>query len=297
MNSALKAQSMTGIGVSQAEYGSTRYRLILKSVNHRHFELRARLPRELLVHEMSIRREIQARVRRGSVELHVESTRTQQQHSTEWLLKLRQCLDSLQDFSFGEDARVQVAMKLVEKSQGTEETNLDLPWEWCRSAVDTATLALIESRLREGESLRSGLSTQCEFLKETLERLKPLIPRIREDWEQQFRLRVEKAASTLGTQVPSEDRILQELIFVAERRDVHEELERISAHLERLDSYLKTEGSSELDLGKKLDFLAQELHREWTTFGNKIQDLVAQRWANDARLSVDRIKELAANLA
>jgi uncharacterized protein (TIGR00255 family) len=158
-------------------------------------------------------------------------------------------------------------------------------------AFESLLQALDVDRKREGAGLAAQLKTIHAHLSAHLEKIAAELPTVTKEWEAALYAKYEALTAEKNLTIP-EERIAQEILMIAERRDVAEEIARTKVHLGHLEEILK---APPLDSGKKLDFLCQELHREWTTLSNKIQNQGLARVTMDAKLEVEKLREQAQN--
>lgn len=152
---------------------------------------------------------------------------------------------------------------------------------------------LQEARKIEGQQTAEALTQHMKQMNLFHEEIASSWPKLRALWESQFRTRIQKVSEELKIGMVSEDRILQELLILAEKRDVAEELQRIESHAEALRKMLDQPPEN---VGKRLEFIVQELHREWTTLGNKIQNAEVSKLVMEAKLTLEKIREQSLNL-
>jgi len=280
-------------------------RLHLKSVNHRFFELRWRTPRTWNSLEVWFRGLCTQRVKRGSVDFWVEySTAATKENSPQdridsFFSKLDEAAKQGQKKFFG--MHIPNPMKLLILSR-----HVDLWWSAereegpvneteAKEMMERLVTELQRTRLEEGQSLGRVLLEHIARLEGLHAEILAVLPSMRSKLEEDYRGRMQKIGIELGQgSSVSQDRLLQELLVLAEKRDVAEECDRISIHLKKFREILAGDGEQP---GKRLDFLSQELHREWTTLGNKLQNASCSQLVIEAKLSIEKIREQSLNLA
>lgn len=270
----------------------------LRSVNSRFLDLAFRLPDELRGLEPALREVVGAAFRRGKIELRLAGQRDADSGwphpAPEQLMRLAQL-----------EATVQTWLPKAPALSVHEVLN------WCRSAAPAERLdevaleatrqaveALKEARAREGDRLVKVLMERIGRLRELAEQAKPLVPAVVQRQQQRFLERWNEAlqAANAGRQAVSEDaqrdRALNEAAAFAIRIDVAEELARLTAHLDEIERLLKAGG----ELGKRLDFLIQELHREANTLGSKSAALELTGISVEMKVAVEQMREQVQNL-
>lgn len=291
---------MTGYASVEREIGGRRFRLQAKSVNHRFLELKWRAPREWAPFEPFARQAAQKALRRGAVDVSIEGTDAKDSGRPE---DEAARLSALFETAI---AKAQAATKLsrAECASFLERTS----GLWMGEKSEESILAAAEAervfsdlfaslateRRKEGARLRDLVDSHVARLEslhaEVTARLEPA----RKSWAEQLRKRLDEFSKELSLPSANQDRLMQELLFLAEKREVSEELGRITIHLAACRKLL-TEGDPAP--GKRLEFLAQELHREWTTLGNKVQDAELAQRIIDGKLEIEKIREQCLNLA
>jgi uncharacterized protein (TIGR00255 family) len=287
--------SMTGFASGEMKLGTRTFKIQLKSVNHRFFEFRWRAPRELFAMENAIRTLAKNTLRRGSLDILIEEEKSSAQDKS-----IESYVNSLLDLDAQLPTRMHNQMSLYERFDilirnsdlWHNDTSNDEISADSVMAFFTVTLKELDTdRKREGEGLKVQLTGIHQKLSEFLEKISAELPMVAQEWETALYSKYQALTEEKNLNLP-EERIAQEILMIAERRDVAEEIARARVHLIHLDEILKT---PPMDAGKKLDFLCQELHREWTTLANKIQNQALSRVTLDAKLEVEKLREQSQN--
>lgn len=269
----------------------------LRSVNSRFLDLSFRMPDELRAVEPALRDAIAAQVRRGKVEVRI-STR---QDAADTLPRP----DASQLRAL---AAIESDLRLALPNAAPLSTNEIL--HWCRGtqtveradaavlqATRTALAGLAEARAREGAKLVDVLRERVGDLRQLARQAEPLVPQAVQRQRERFQERWTQALETVGAaqSLPREalqDRALNEAAAFAIRIDVAEELARLAAHLDEIDRLLDKGG----EVGKRLDFLIQELHREANTMGAKSAALELTRVSVDMKVAIEQMREQVQNI-
>ncbi|MEI6382161.1 MAG: YicC/YloC family endoribonuclease [Betaproteobacteria bacterium] len=273
--------------------------LEIRSVNSRFLDLSFRLPDELREHEPAIRELITSHLKRGKVEVRASFESNAAQALLEPSVALLQRLNHLQDqikawLPHAKDLSVSDVLKLG--SQPDFDKALVGP-----ALIDLAQSSikqLIQSRQREGERLAKSLIERIEQIQQLNAQALPLVPCAVEQQRLRFLERWREAMGLVqANQLPDtvQERALAEATAYAVRIDVSEELTRLGAHLEEIQSLLIKGGKSE-GIGKRLDFLIQELHREANTLGSKSTSLDLTRISVDMKVLIEQMREQVQNL-
>ncbi|MBZ0272939.1 YicC family protein [bacterium] len=288
--------SMTGYGRGAAKKGGSSATCEVKSVNNRYLDVNVRAPRGVLAFEPRLRDLVQQTLSRGRVDLFIE-LQTREAHGADvhvdeqlarrYLRRVRALQKSL-------NVPGAVEIRDVLAWQGVlvfteSETDAEVVWPLVEEAAKKALKGLVATRKREGEALRKELSGRLRLLRTTVRDMEEEIPRVASSIEDRVRLRI----TTLQT-VPNvdADRLAQEVAFHVARADVTEEMVRLTAHIDHFESAL-AEPRAE---GKRLDFLLQEMHREITTYANKLQGTAVSRHVIEAKSLAEKLREQVQNI-
>jgi len=275
---------------------TVRFGLEIRSVNSRFLDLSFRLPDELRHTEPALREHIVQHIKRGKVEVRAVYHSNQDAELTDPAIGTLQKLLSLQNkiqswLPGARDLSVSDVIKLAshEKS-GTGLNEADL-----MPLATQAVKALKDARAREGARLAEMLQDRIGQLSTLAEQAAPLLPILVEQQRQRFIDRWNEAmALSEGTVSPdvAKDRALTEATAFAIRIDVAEELTRLASHLDEISRLIKKGG----DIGKRLDFLIQELHREANTLGSKSAALELTKISVDMKVLIEQMREQVQNI-
>ena len=266
----------------------------LRSVNGRFFDLALRLPDELRSLEPALREAVGAQVRRGKVELRVV---TQRDAEAGVVVPAPEQLNRLARLEANVQAWLPQArgLSVYEVLQWSRPAGID---EGLQAAVLQAARecahALRDARAREGARLVEVLRDRVQQLRALAKQAEPLVPALVQRQQHRFIERWNEALATAGagdTDSPRE-RALSEAAAFALRIDVAEELARLGSHLDEIDRLLTAGG----EIGKRLDFLIQELHREANTLGSKSATLEMTNIAVDMKVLIEQLREQVQNI-
>jgi len=297
--------SMTGYASAQTS-GSTgatepapsaRLGLEIRSVNSRFLDVAFRLPEELRYLEPGLRERVNARLKRGKVELRLTLESDALGLVPEPTPRLLQRLSALQDsVRAWLPAATPLSVAEVIRLAGSESSSART---WSDAQVlelaDQVLAALLEARAREGARLGAMLADHISQLRALALHAKPLIPVLVEQQRQRFLDRWREAlALTDGSTLPeaARDRALTEVSAFAMRIDVAEELTRLHSHFDEIDRLVGKGG----EIGKRLDFLIQELHREANTMGSKSAALELTHISVDMKVLIEQMREQVQNI-
>lgn len=277
-------KSMTGYGQAAQANEAYELNIELKSVNNRFLDLQIRMPKELNPFEAEIRKIAKGKIQRGRVDVFINLTPLKSGNkkvSVDWEL-LQQLVTELQSggrehFGVVDFPVDQVLIKAMEQpdfvtliNQPTEEDTLE---ELVRTVAKEAFTQLAVSREHEGAGIKKVLLDYDNKVQCLVTELKGFVTEYEADFQQRYQAKLEEY---LGNTV-DQDRLLTELAILLERGDIHEELDRLTIHLEKFAQLLETTDP----VGRELDFLLQEMNREVNTIGSKsspiqIKDIVVQ---------------------
>ncbi len=270
--------------------------LEIRSVNSRFLDLSFRLPEELRQFEPVLRDMVLSRIKRGKVEVRAAIESNAQGQVPEPTPRLLQRLNAVQDSvkAWLPDAKAlsvaDVIRLSVNESSATRDWREDLV-----ALADKALVALLSARQREGERLAAMLLERIGQLRTLTAQAGPLVPQLVAQQRQRFLDRWKEAMDlTEGTALPeaAQDRALTEATAFAIRIDVAEEITRLNSHLDELERLITKGG----EIGKRLDFLIQELHREANTMGSKSAALELTHISVDMKVLIEQIREQVQNI-
>jgi uncharacterized protein (TIGR00255 family) len=265
----------------------------LRTVNHRYLEVSCRLPEELRSGEGEFRQAVAAVLRRGKVDcilnFRQSATATGDIEINRSLVeKLLGRAHEIAALAGGEAAPID-PLDLLRWPGVVQDVNRDLTplLSAAQSTLGTALKDLTDSREREGERIRQLLGQRCEAMLRLVDAVVARLPEVRA----RIRSRLLERLAQLQAE-PNHERLEQELVMVAQKMDVDEELERLKSHVTEIRQALD---SSE-PAGRRLDFLLQELNREANTLSSKSQDLDTTRAALDMKVIIEQMREQVQNV-
>ncbi len=279
---------MTGLGKGEYEGEEWRVVILIRSVNGKGLDINVRAPSYVISLEQKIKQAIKASVKRGSlhVSLEIEPLKPRLPINHELLIGNLKLLKGIAVEEAGLEVDDSVLFQMAWKYSEKAGIEVDEALEGAiLSALQVAVEDLIKSREREGEALYEDLKGRALKIRELAEE----VSRRKEEVLNRVKEKVIERAKRLN--LPEDHpTLLNEIVFLLEKMDIEEEMTRLKAHLERFLKTLSEKG----DVGKRLEFLAQEMHREVTTLGNKVPDL--SEFVVEMKTEIDRIKQQCANV-
>jgi uncharacterized protein (TIGR00255 family) len=290
------ASGQHGAGQAAAGAAASRLGLEIRSVNSRFLDLTFRLPEELRQHEPVLREMLTARLKRGKVEVRVALETAGGDNLREPTPRLLQRLNALQDNvrTWLPDARALSVADVVRLAAA--EGSLDIDWSQPLGQLAAAALdQLMGAREREGARLAAMLLGHLKQLRELAHKARPLVPQLVDQQRTRFLERWKEAMALAdGSTLPEAalDRALSEATAFAIRIDVAEELMRLGSHVDEIERLVNKGG----EIGKRLDFLIQELHREANTLGSKSAALELTHISVDMKVLIEQMREQVQNI-
>lgn len=287
-------RSMTGFGRGVHESASGRVVVEVRSVNHRFLDVVARLPRELAEVESAVIREVKGRLRRGRVEVHVEVSEGDSGSQVRVDADLyRQLVEAMAGLS-GLDVDDPELRRLALQQPGVIALGpqaggqRSLPAEVIQAAAAQAVGRLVEMREREGQELGRVIADALG----ALEREVAAVSEATADLTASLHQRLAERMRILVGQGVDDVRLLQEAGLMADKADVAEELDRLRSHLAQMNEAI----GGEEPVGRRLEFLLQEAHREVNTLGSKVGEPQVRARVVEMKSILERLREQAANV-
>ena len=274
-----------------------RVALELRSVNSRFLDLAFRLPDELRPHEPALRELLTRQLKRGKVELRAYVEGREDGALSDPPPRALQRLSSLQDQvrAWLPDARPLSVADVLRLSGGGQSNTAEGLGETLLALAKQVLADFVAARAREGARLTELLLARLTELRRLAAEAEPLVPQVVQAQKDRFLTRWNEALAGADGKITAEagqERALAEATAFAIRIDVAEELGRLAAHLDEIESVLKKGG----DIGKRLDFLIQELHREANTLGSKSAALEMTRISVDMKVLIEQMREQVQNI-
>lgn len=289
-------KSMTGFGRSEIVEGDRKITVEMKSVNHRYLDVNIKMPKKLNFFEAAIRNELKRYIQRGKVDVFItyedytESNlcvKYNKELAAEYMKYLEQMAE---DFSLDNDVRVSALSRYPEVLSMEEQTiDEEELWQMLERAVSQAADGFVTSRIKEGENLREDLLGKLDGMLAHVEYITERSPEIISRYRQKLE---EKVRELLGDAQIDESRLLMEVTIFADKVCVDEELVRLQSHIETTKESLIQGGG----IGRKLDFIAQEMNREANTILSKANDLEISNRAIELKTEIEKVREQIQNI-
>ena len=289
-------KSMTGYGKADAPVAGGRIIVEIRSVNHRYGEISVKLPRPLMAYENEVRKAVASRLKRGKIEVFIQQEGAVGRENLPMLnLPLARAyyeafVRMKEELALAEPVSLALiaAQRDVLSSGATEEPEEAVD-QALLSAVGTAVESIDLMRLREGSLLLEDLRGRRELLATLMVRVQERAPFVVAELANRLKERVAQISGETGV---DEARLAQEIAFLADRSDITEELVRFDSHLQQFDEALHMDEP----VGRKLDFLLQELGREVNTIGSKANDAEIAGLVVQLKAELEKIREQVQNI-
>lgn len=289
-------KSMTGFGRCEILEGQRKITVEMKSVNHRYLDVAVKMPKKLNIFEAAIRSELKKYIQRGKVDLFITyedyaESNVCVKYNREVAAKYMEYLKQMsEEFSLENDVRVSTLSRYPEvltmEEQTVDEEEL---WKLLEQVLKGAAESFVETRIREGENLKSDLVEKLDGMLGHVEFITERSPRIIAEYRQKLR---DKVNDLLEDTKVDENRLLAEVTIFADRACVDEELVRLRSHIEATKETLLQGGS----IGRKLDFIAQEMNREANTILSKSSDLEITNRGIELKTEIEKVREQIQNI-
>ena len=284
--------SMTGFGRIEAPAPDGQLEIEIRSVNHRYLDMQFRLPEGFRSFEQELRTLIAGSIRRGKVDATISFTGYQDASHAPRLniARAQEVVEQLKMLAGHIDNPAPIDPMSVLRSPGVlEEQPIDIDANIAatKTAVQAAIDQLLTTRATEGAKVRAMLEERCNDVEGIVAAVRKRMPQVLNE----IRKRISQRVETLQVQV-DEERLEQELAIIAQKLDVAEELDRLTAHV----AEVRAAFDADKPVGRRLDFLMQELNREANTLGSKSADTETTQAAVDLKVLIEQMREQVQNV-
>ena len=287
---------MTGFGRCEISEGDRKMTVEMKSVNHRYLDVAVKMPKKLNYFESAIRSLLKTYIQRGKVDVFITYEdlseanavlRYNQALAAEYLKYLNQMAE---EFHLEQDVKVSALSRYPEVlvMEEVQEDEEEL-WKLLEKAVKGACEQFVETRIREGENLKRDLLIKLDELLEHVAYVEERSPQIVAEYREKL---TEKVKELLADTQMEESRIAAEVTIYADKICVDEEIVRLKSHIKHTKETLEKEDS----VGRKLDFIAQEMNREANTILSKANDLEVSNHAIELKTGIEKVREQIQNI-
>lgn len=289
-------KSMTGFGRGEVSEGQRKITVEMKAVNHRYLDVNIKMPKKLNFFDASIRNLLKEYIQRGKVDIYItyedlsEQTVSVKYHPDVAASYLAYLNDMAESFSLENDIRVSTLSRYPEVfSMEEQEIDEESIWKVLETAIREACEAFVESRLKEGENLKNDLVGKLDGMLGLVDYIEENSPKIIEEYKQKLQAKIH---DLLEDNRVDENRLLMEVTIFADKICVDEEIVRLRSHIMMVKNTLIEGGS----IGRKLDFIVQEMNREANTILSKSTDLEISNRGIELKTEIEKVREQIQNI-
>lgn len=289
-------KSMTGYGRGTVEESQLVYTVEIKSVNNRYLDLNVRLPRQISGLEDNVRKYIATKIARGKLDIYINQEKYNQEDilvnidesiADEYYRALKKLKDK---FEFKEEISLELLLKYPDIiSVQKKEEDLSMSWNVLVKALDEALDMLIEMRSKEGIKLGMDMEDRCNQIYKLVLNIEERAPIVVEEYRSKL---IERVSEYLNDIDIDQAKLINEVAFYADKVNITEEIVRLKSHIEQFKNSILTNQP----VGRKLDFLIQEMNREINTIGSKAGDLHITNLVVEIKSELEKIREQIQNI-
>lgn len=288
--------SMTGYGRSEKETELQKVLVEMKAVNHRYCDVVLKIPKKMAMFEERIKKVIKKQVKRGRVEVYMSF---EEQKGDDFIVKpnyavLDQYKSALDEIKDKYDIARDFDLNLLTRFQDVfsieyKEIDEEAIWQLIESAISESLVSLMNMRRVEGEKLLEDINGRIEKIKTIIKELEKRAPEIVVSHRSKMKERITELLEDVEL---DEAKLAQEVAYFADKTNITEELVRLDSHLDQLSGIFKEDQS----IGRKLDFLLQEINREINTIGSKSPDIDISNYVIELKSEFEKIREQIQNI-
>lgn len=289
-------KSMTGFGRCENQQGDRKFTVEMKAVNHRYFDVSIKMPKKLSFFESAIRGFLKDYIQRGKVDVFITYEDLTEQNyvlkyneslAAEYLKYYRQMAEH---FRLEDDMKVSALGRCPEvltmEEQTVDENEI---WAMLEQALRGACEQFTGSRIREGEALKLDIFDKLDGMRRDVDAVEERFPQIIASYRERL---TERVRELLGDTQIEESRLAAEVVLFADKICTDEETVRLKSHIDGMRAELENGGS----VGRKLDFIAQEMNREANTILSKANDLETSNLAINLKTEIEKVREQIQNI-
>lgn len=292
-------KSMTGFGCGNYRDEEIDFSIEIKTINHRYRDYFLKIPKTLNVVEEKIKNAISQKISRGRIECSINYheigtkknriifDRELAKHYINILKEIKNLEPTISDnFDLALISKFPDVIRMED-----EKSDQDLIWTKIEPVLNKVLDKLNESRQKEGENLKNDILLRNQKVKDSISSISEKAPKTLEKYRQDLKEKIETYVEANENEI-DEKRLLTEIAIMADKLNIDEELTRLASHAKRLEAILKESNP----IGRKLDFLIQEINREVNTIGSKANDLAISNLVVDIKSEIEKIREQIQNI-
>ena len=284
--------SMTAYGRTEDKKNDNSIACEIRTINHRYLEISIRMPEELRSLEQKIRENISQKLKRGKIDCNIRIDKNTSKNDPLLINQdvLKKVIDAAENTSINlSNPSALSALDLIQWPGVLEKDSLE-PTKINKSILKLLGQTLdvvIDTRKREGEKIKKMLVQRCSKIKKIVSNTQKKMPMIQKKLREKLKQRAKELVNELDN-----DRLEQELLFISQKMDIAEEIDRLLAHTEEVERVLDQSGP----IGRRLDFLMQELNRESNTLGSKSNHLHTSNASVELKVLIEQMREQIQNI-
>ena len=288
-------RSMTGYGRGKFEDTSREYTVEIKTINHRYNDISIKMPRYLNFLEDKMRQYITKHISRGKMEVYVtvkninsssKNIAVDKALAGEYVAQMR---DLIQMYALKDDISVSSLMRLPDIITNLEVEDEEIYWNATKEALDEALKNLLSAKEIEGEKLKQDIESRLNKIYEYVTMVEEKSANLLEEYKNKLHNRIIELGAN---NIIDENRLGVEVVLFADKSSICEEVTRLRSHITSLKSMLEVEGP----IGKKIDFLVQEMNRETNTIGSKANSIGITNYVVEMKNEIENIREQVQNI-
>ena len=288
-------KSMTGFGKNNLAINDRNYQVEIRSVNHRYLDINIKMPRQLTYLEEIIKKAISTRIKRGKIDVSIsfENNSTEGRNVKINTEIAKMYIEQLRKLAEEENILSDIQVTEITKLPDVLNINIDQDDDTIKQelleSVSIATDNLIEMKQAEGNKIAEDLIRRINYIEEKILKISELSTGLIEEYVVKLEERIKEI---LKTDIIDKSRIAQEVVIYADKTSIEEEITRLKSHIIQFRNLLKEEEP----VGKKIDFLIQEMNRETNTIGSKANNLEIVNGVIDIKTELENIREQIQNI-
>lgn len=288
-------KSMTGYGRGKYEHDAREYTVEIKSVNHKYSDVTIKAPRNITYLEENIKKEINKAITRGKIDVYISfinnsnigrDVKINKDLAKIYISELKKICE---ETNIENNINVIDIAKMPDVLNIQNDENEEQIWSELKVALQNAINEFVSMRKAEGEKIQKDLLDRINIVSQNVNKISQFSTRLVEDYVVKLKNRVKEY---LNTNVVDESRLAQEVVIYADKCSVEEEITRLNSHINQFIDLLNTEGA----IGKKIDFLLQEMNRETNTIGSKANCLDITNLVVEVKTELENIREQVQNI-
>ena len=297
--SSIMVKSMTGFGREHVIAEGREIIVEIRSVNHRYYEFNARTPRTYGYLDEKLKSFLKSGISRGKVEVSVN---IYNQEGTDAEIELNKPValgylnalrGSAEELGLDDDLVLSNLIRLPDVFTVVKKTeDEEVIWNQVKAVAQSALDKFVQMRITEGEKMYEDISSRLDFIEETVGKIETHQPSVAEGYRERLYEKIKETLDSADIDNIEEHRILTEVAIFADKVAIDEETVRLRSHISQFRELIKAEEP----VGRKLDFLVQEVNREVNTIGSKANDLTITRMVVDLKAEIEKIREQIQNI-